>query len=153
VGHSTLVGVLQWPFGVVGLLLYLFILTGVPNVEHLSRRARFAAACRRSPWLTGIALLFLAGGSFAQSSTSCDSFLYGSSGRLTPGELGDVTIAGETGEATSPRRAGADPAPPSAQRVMLGHIASRAGQGDRPEIGPVPLLGFRGGPAASDEDD
>lgn len=53
---------LEWPFGVVGLLLYLFVLTGIPNVEDLSRRARFAAACRRSPWLTGIASFFFAAG-------------------------------------------------------------------------------------------
>jgi hypothetical protein len=62
VGHSTWARLLEWPFGAVGLLLYLFVLTGIPNVEDLSRRARFAAACRRSSWLTGIASLFLAGG-------------------------------------------------------------------------------------------
>ena len=61
-GHSALARLMEWPFGVVGLLLYLFVLTGVPNVEDLSRRARFAAVCRRSPWLTGIASLFLGGG-------------------------------------------------------------------------------------------
>jgi hypothetical protein len=57
-----LVRLLEWPFDTAGLLLYLFVLTGVPNVEHLSGRARFTAACMRSPWLTGIASLFLAGG-------------------------------------------------------------------------------------------
>jgi len=46
----------------VGLLLYLFALTGVPNVENLPRRARFAAVRRRSPWLMGIASLFFAVG-------------------------------------------------------------------------------------------
>lgn len=76
-GHSTFSRLLELPLGVVALLLYMFVLTGVPNVEDLSRRARFAAACRRSPWLTGIASLFFSQvASFAPSSTSCDSFLF-----------------------------------------------------------------------------
>jgi hypothetical protein len=62
VGHSTWARLLEWPFGMVGLLLYLFALTGVPNVENLPRRARFAAVRRRSPWLMGIASLFFAVG-------------------------------------------------------------------------------------------
>jgi hypothetical protein len=62
VGHWTLFRFLEWPLGAVGLLLYVFVLTGVPNVEDLSRRARYAAACRRSPWLTGIAWFFIAAG-------------------------------------------------------------------------------------------
>ena len=59
--HSTLDRLMEWPLGTVGTLLYLFVLTGVPKVEDLPRRARFAAARRRSPWLTGIALFFIAG--------------------------------------------------------------------------------------------
>ena len=62
VGHSILFRFLEWPLGTVGLLLYVFVLTGVPNVEDLSRKARYSAACRRSPWLTGIASFFITAG-------------------------------------------------------------------------------------------
>ena len=59
--HSALAWLMEWPLGMACALLYLFVLTGVPKVEDLPRRARFAAARRRSPWLTGIALFFIAG--------------------------------------------------------------------------------------------
>lgn len=59
---STFAALADWPFCAAGSLLYLSVVTGVPNVENLPGRARFAQARRRSPWLTGIAMSFIAAG-------------------------------------------------------------------------------------------
>jgi hypothetical protein len=66
VGHPNFLQPLSYGCLLLYWLLYLFALSGVPNVEDLPRRKRVRATYRYQPWPAFTALFFLAAGTVCQ---------------------------------------------------------------------------------------